>query len=131
MRVSPQDDVREWVGMVVADALRFAVRYDGGGEVARARDNWQAEEGSAAYVVDSLVIELKRTVALRPKPARPGQLPPRMWHEHVYNIAKVGGSLAGRGQESSRCPEGFVAETYGIEGRAACSSLARVDNANV
>ncbi len=83
--------MREWVGTVVADALRFAVRYDGGGAVPRARDNWQPEEGSAAYVVESLVMELKRTVLVRPKPARPGQLPPRVWHEHVYNIAKVSG----------------------------------------
>lgn len=96
----PQEDVREWVGTVVSDALRFAVRYDGGGEVPRARDSWQPEEGSAAYVVESLVMELKRTVAVRPKPARPGQLPPRLWHEHVYNIAKVGGSLVCRGRLS-------------------------------
>ncbi|BDA41234.1 probable ubiquitin carboxyl-terminal hydrolase FAF-X [Coccomyxa sp. Obi] len=84
-----EEDVREWVGTVVSDALRFAVRYDGGGEMPRARDNWQPEEGSTAYVIEGLVLELKRAVAVRPKPARPGQLPPRHWHEHVYNIAKA------------------------------------------
>ena len=80
--------MREWVGNVVTDALVFAVRYDGGGEISAASEE-MPEQGSAAWVVESLVSALKRTVTLRPRPAKLGQMQPRLWNEQTYNIIRV------------------------------------------
>jgi hypothetical protein len=84
--------VREWVGQVVTDALVFAVRYDGGGEITLTRDDLP-EEGSAAWVVEMLVIALRRTVGLRPRAVKPGQMAPRLWNEQNYNIIRVRSSF--------------------------------------
>ncbi len=74
---------------MVIDALQFAVRYDGGGEIALAREEFATEEGSAAWAVEILVTELRRAVALRPRPTKPGQMQPRLWNEQIYNIIRV------------------------------------------
>lgn len=83
-----QEDVRTWIGEVIIDALRFVVRYDGGDDISTLRES-TLEEGSSGWVVECLLMELKRAAALRPRPPKLGQLQQRLWNEHIYNIIKV------------------------------------------
>ncbi|EIE24996.1 hypothetical protein COCSUDRAFT_46553 [Coccomyxa subellipsoidea C-169] len=119
-----QEDVREWVGQMVIDALQFAVRYDGGGEIALAREEFATEEGSAAWVVEILVTELRRAVALRPRPTKPGQMQPRLWNEQIYNIIRAYADL-GAVQREHLLTEGILGPLLKTLERWAESSIGR------